>query len=165
MNELQVTPIQELQKVVCGEVIALPPFLPGTEFNARVKRLPMAVLVKAGKIPNPLLHKIYDLFSDEDFVERLENGSLEKGDETSLKEFNEFVDLVVKEALIEPSVAELQNVGIELTDKQKTEIFNYIQGGVNALSSFRNKQGDNKSFDDGQNVPSSPQSNSKPTTE
>ncbi len=52
--------------------------------------------------------------------------------------------IMAENALIEPSIEELKNVGLELTDEQIVALFNYTQEGVNELDSFREESEDNE---------------------
>lgn len=154
MQKRQVTTIKEIKKVLAGEMISLPPFAPGTEFTARLRRVSIAAMVKAGKIPNPLLQKVYELFQDKIFTKRLATGQVDENKD-ELKQLMTFIDTVVSEALIEPSVAELAKEGITLTDEQKNAIFQYIQEGAVALSNFRNEQRSDADIDDVENIQAS----------
>ena len=49
----------------------------------------------------------------------------------------DIVTIICQESLIEPSYAEIQEAGLELTDDQMMAIFNYTQTGVRALKNFR----------------------------
>lgn len=156
MEDLQVSTVAQIKEALAGEVVSLPPFVPGTAFTARVRRVSIISLVKAGKIPNPLLQRVYALFRDKSFSKRIESGELEEKEE-ELKTFMEFINTVVKEALVSPSVSELEKEGILLTDEQKNAIFQYIQQGAAALGNFRGQSGSDESNTDGEGVWGAPQ--------
>ena len=42
--------------------------------------------------------------------------------------------------MVEPTYDELKEIGLELTDLQLVEIFNFTQNGIKSLISFRTKQ-------------------------
>ena len=42
--------------------------------------------------------------------------------------------------MIEPSLQQIKDSGVELTDEQYMAIFNYTQKGIEALKPFRGKQ-------------------------
>jgi len=44
---------------------------------------------------------------------------------------------VAKEAFAEPTYAEIEAAGLELTDAQLLAVFNYTQSGAKALEPFR----------------------------
>ena len=152
---MKVSTIEEIKQAMAGEVISLPPFVPGTSFTARLRRVSIASMVRAGKIPNPLLQKVYGLFQDKSFAKRLSSGQTEEN-ANELKDLMAFIDAVVTEALLEPSLQELQKEGIFLTDEQKNAIFEYIQQGAAALGSFRNQQGSDAGDTAGKGVSSAP---------
>jgi len=136
MTELKVTSVSELKKLMEGEVIELPPFFPNTTFSAKLKRVTLKGLMKADKIPNPLLVTVGNLFSktknDKDDPENVPS-------ELEVEGFNKFIDIVVAECLVEPNTEELQKSAIELTDEQKMFIFSYAHTGVHEVNSFCKK--------------------------
>lgn len=159
MAKLQVSTISQIKEALAGEVVLLPPFVPGTTFAARLRRVSILSLVKAGKIPNPLLQRVYALFQDQSFSKRIAAGEVQN-DEKEMKTFLEFIDAVVAEALVSPSVSELEKEGIFLTDEQKNAIFQYIQQGAEELGNFRRQQGSDAVDTTGQCVQNPPQPNS-----
>lgn len=102
--------------------------LPGWDekpFICRLRRPALLALAKSGKIPNPLMTCANELFT---------KGTAEKA---SLSEMHDLLRIVAGAALVEPTLDDLDNAGIELTDQQLMTIFNYSQIGVNALARFR----------------------------
>ena len=95
-----------------------------------LRRPSLLGLATKGAIPNPLMTTAKNLFF--------------KGlaADCDLKTAGEVMQIVAKEALVSPTWDELQEAGIELTDRQLIEIFGYAQNGAQALSSFRNKPTD-----------------------
>ena len=94
----------------------------------------MLGLVANGEIPNPLLNAAYILF----------NGAKTTKDVINMKEQKELLTIMAKAAMVEPTYTDLEEIGLELTDTQLLEIYNYTQIGVKALTSFRTKQQDSK---------------------
>ena len=94
----------------------------------------MLGLVANGEIPNPLLNEAYILF----------NGAKTTKDVINMKEQKELLTIMAKAAMVEPTYTDLEEIGLELTDTQLLEIYNYTQIGVKALTSFRTKQQDSK---------------------
>lgn len=152
---LKVTSLEELRKVkkqLEGQVIDLPPFIPGTEFHARVRRLWPIDLVKVGKIPNELLISVSELMSERD-KQIKDNGTVTIADDDKrIKDFDTLITAICEAALIEPTVEELANIGLKLTEEQKITIYNYTQKGVEALNSFREEQGNCEDSQCSQNV-------------
>ncbi len=95
-----------------------------------LRRPSLLGLATKGAIPNPLMTAAKNLFF--------------KGlaADCDLKTAGEVMQIVAKEALVSPTWDELQEAGIELTDRQLIEIFGYAQNGAQALSSFRKKSTD-----------------------
>ncbi|MCL2874253.1 MAG: esterase [Defluviitaleaceae bacterium] len=133
---MRVTSINELRTNLAGEVIELSPFDAEARFFAKLRRPSLLQLAVSGGIPNPLLGAAEQLFT----------GGI-KG-KMEFKEMAELLILVAKEALIEPSYSELSESGINLTDLQLIEIFNYTQSGVKALSEFRKIKGNTENSGD-----------------
>lgn len=130
--------LTEIKRQLEGIVIPLPPFVPGTEFNARVRRLLPIDLVTAGQIPNSLLVAVNSLFEDQQ--ERKKNNEpLDMTDER-LNDFSALIEATCEAALLEPTVQELREIGLELTDDQKLTVWYYTQAGVSALQTFRSEQ-------------------------
>lgn len=54
--------------------------------------------------------------------------------------------------MVEPTFEELQEIGLELTDLQLMQIFNFTQVGLNGLISFRTKQSNIKNTENKRKV-------------
>ncbi|GAA0825260.1 esterase [Clostridium tertium] len=130
---MAVTSLDDLKKIAEGQEVELLGW--GEEpFVCKLKRPSMLGLVANGEIPNPLLNAAYILF----------NGAKTTKDVINMKEQKELLTIMAKAAMVEPSYTELEEIGLELTDTQLLEIYNYTQIGVKALTSFRTKQQDSK---------------------
>ncbi|WP_061321059.1 hypothetical protein [Clostridium botulinum] len=125
--DLKVTNIEDLKKVAQGEVIQLPQFSQGIPFNARVKRVSLLNLVRKGVVPNKLLSAAEELFY----------GKQSSKENVDLAQMTDVMYIMAENALVEPSIEDLKNVGLELTDEQIVALFNYTQEGVSELDSFR----------------------------
>ncbi|MDS1005120.1 esterase [Clostridium sporogenes] len=125
--ELKVTNIEDLKKLAQGEVIQLPQFSQGIPFNARVKRVSLLNLVRKGVVPNKLLSAAEELFY----------GKQNSKENVDLAQMTNVMYIMAENALVEPSIDELKNVGLELTDEQIVVLFNYTQEGIGELDSFR----------------------------
>lgn len=124
MSELMVTNIEELKKQ-STEIIDLQPFSGDKLIHVRVKRLSILGLCQSGEIPNQLLGVARKLFYQED-IQKID-----------LKEYGKIIDIICENTLVEPSVNELKEAGLKLTDIQKFELWAYSQQGVEGLKSFR----------------------------
>ena len=131
MNTFQVTSIEQLKIKSQGEVV----FLPGWDdepFVARVKRPSMLGLASKGKIPNGLLGAAQKVFTSS------------VDEKVNLTEIFQVTRVIAEEALVEPTLKQIEEAGVELTDEQLTAILNYSQSGVKALERFRPKQSSDK---------------------
>ncbi len=131
-KQLTITTIEELKEAASGEIVELPSFSQNCPFVARVKRPSLLALVKSGKIPNALLVRTNELFANDGAGFDPENKNL-------MSEMYDVLELIAGETLVEPSIKDIHEAGIELTDEQLMFLFNYSQQGVKALESFRSE--------------------------
>lgn len=128
----KITSIETLMQYTQGTVVPLTGFDgdPDNPFVVRLKRPSMLALAKSGKIPNALLSTASDLFA---------NGSnaVDEDDNTMLSRMFDMCVLMAKASMVEPTYEQLEEIGLQLTDEQLIEIFNFTQKGVKALSGFR----------------------------
>lgn len=127
---MQITSITDLQSYATGTVVRFPDFAEGQPFVARVRRPSMLVLAKQGKIPNSLLTQAGELFTKG-------GAGIDADNENMLSDMYDICHVICEAALIQPTLAEIESVGIELSDDQMQAVFNYTQAGVKALESFR----------------------------
>lgn len=130
-NALEVTTIDTLKEYTKGVIRELPPFEDGQPFVARLKRPSLMAMVKKGKIPNKLLSSANALFDGD-------SNALFDGDNAdTMQELLEIMDIVCDATFAEPTYQEIKEAGIELTDEQMMFVFQYSQGGIDSLDSFR----------------------------
>lgn len=127
---MHITTISDLQSYANGSVVRFPDFGDGQPFVARVRRPSMLVLAKQGKIPNSLLTAAGELFSKG-------GAGLDADNENMLGNMYNIMEIIATAALIQPSMEDFRNAGMELSDDQMMAIFNYAQAGVKAIESFR----------------------------
>lgn len=130
VNVPHVTSIADLQAYGAGQIVELPPFAEGQPFFARLKRPSLLGLVKHGKIPNELLVKANSLFVSA-------GAGLDPDEADMMSQMFDVLYVLASETLVEPSMKDLENAGVELTDEQLMFLFTYGQQGVRALSNFR----------------------------
>lgn len=126
----KITSITDLHAYAAGVVVRFPDFAEGQPFVARVRRPSMLVLAKSGKIPNSLLTAAGTLFSEG-------SSGMDSDNEKMLSDMYDIMEIVCEAALMEPTMSDIKNAGITLSDDQLMAIFNYSQAGVKALESFR----------------------------
>ena len=128
---MKVTNLKDLKNIAKGEVVELPSFSE-TPFIAKLKQPSLVGLVASGKMPNHLIGLATALFNaDSDKVNKITE--TQKG----IKELYELMLVVAEECLVEPTMNDIREAGLELTDIQLTAIFNYSQRGAKVLESFR----------------------------
>ena len=127
---MNITTLADLQSYAAGTIVRFPDFAEGQPFIARVRRPSMLVLAKQGKIPNALLNVAGELFAKG-------GAGINSNDKNMLCNMYDVMDIIASAALIEPSLEQIKDCGLELSDNQMLAIFNYTQAGVKALESFR----------------------------
>lgn len=112
-------------KYECNKKVLLPGWHGDEPFEAVLKRPSLLAMAATGIIPNELMGAAQKLFNE--------------GCDSSL-EFDKLGALllaVAKEALVEPTFAELEAANCPLTDMQLAAIYSFTQAGVRALEPFR----------------------------
>ena len=84
-------------------------------------------MASQGKIPNPLLGQVTQLFFGENPIDTKK--------EDALKNMNDLTTFFCKACMVKPTYEEIQNQG-GLTDFQKITIYNYALKGVKAIEPF-----------------------------
>lgn len=151
---LEVTSIEQLKIMSQGETVPLPSFVEGMPFNARVRKPSLLNLIQKGTIPNSLLSAANDLFYGKN--------SHKKDTDVDMKEVSNLMLIMAKEALLEPSPAQLEEVGLVLTDEQLVALFNYTQKGLKAMGNFRTESEDNVNNSDEQTIQNKAESGDEP---
>lgn len=128
---MNVTSFDQLKSYANGTIVRFSDFAEGQPFVARVRRPSMLVLAKTGKIPNSLLTTANNLFA------KGGGAAMEAVDETFLTQMYDVCHVICEAALVEPTLAQIEEAGLELSDKHIMEIFNYTQVGIKALEDFR----------------------------
>lgn len=125
--ELKVTSLEDLKKMAECDIIELPKFKQEMPFIAKVKRVSLLNLVRRGVIPNQLLSAAEELFY----------GKTSNKGNVDIKALTDVMFIMAENTLVEPSIKDIQDTGLELTDEQLVALFNYSQKGVEELESFR----------------------------
>lgn len=133
MNQLNVTQFSQLQEYAQGQIVQLPPFAEDQPFVARIRRPSMLAMMKSGRIPNGLLNSANSLFA---------NNHQKKSDEDKeiYTQIFEVTELLAEASLLEPTLEQVKQAGLTLTDDQLMYLFSYTQRGVKALENFRQEQ-------------------------
>lgn len=129
------TTIAQLVALKGGEVVELPGFVSDQPFYCRLSQPSIMFLAKTGQIPNQLLARAGDLFNRG-------GSSLDSDDVNMLSQMYDIMHVICQAAMIEPTLSEIEDAGLQLTDAQMTAVFNYTQRGINKLTQFRDDSSD-----------------------
>lgn len=133
-NELKVTSIEDLKRSAQGELVELPGFTEDVPFVVKLKKPSLLNLVKTKKIPNSLLSEANKLFVGG--VSKVANNN-PLGDDKTMEQLFDLLDIICEAAFVEPTIKDLKEAGISLTDEQILAVFSYTQTGVKSLENFR----------------------------
>ena len=125
---LKITTLDDLKEISSGNIIELPGWEDDKTLVAKVKRVSLLSLASDGLIPNQLLGAADKVF----------NGKQDS--KIDMKEMGMLFDVIVKATLVKPSLEDITEAGLVLTDSQKISIFNYTQEGLKGLEKFRPEQ-------------------------
>lgn len=145
---MAITPIHEIlaQAGTQPEEITLSGWRPDTEITVRVKRPSFYYLIANKAALNPLIPELEKLFVKHD----------RSGHSSANGDFAKALIAIAKECLAEPTYAELEEAGVELTSDQLTELSLYATEGAEYLRSFRERLRA-RTGADVKNVPNQPQ--------
>ncbi|NOH14874.1 esterase [Clostridium cochlearium] len=135
---MEITSLEQLKQMAECDVIELPRFKAEIPFNVKVKRVSLLNLVRKGIIPNKLLSAAEELFYGK---------SSNKGN-VDMKTLTDVMFIMAENTLVEPSIKDLQEVELELTDEQIVALFNYSQKGIEEIESFRKEPEGNDGAND-----------------
>lgn len=127
---MAVTPFETLLTLAPTqpEELTLSGWYGGKPVTVRVKRPNFYHLLARGAVPNPLIPVVQKLF-----VHGFDAHDVAAAD----GEFARALLTVAEETLAEPTMDQLREAGIELTDDQLLEIMIYATSGARALAAFR----------------------------
>jgi len=115
---------------ICAvQQVELPGWKEGIPFKAELRRPSLLSMAAQGVIPNELLSAAQKLFG-EGFDAKM-----------PLDELGKLLRTVAREALVNPTLDELEEQGCFLTDVQLASIYSFAQAGVRALEPFRERGG------------------------
>lgn len=126
---LPITSLNALRSYANGTVVRLPDFGDGQPLVARVCRPSLLVMAKSGKIPNHLLTQAGSMFVGGTNTNNI--------NADTLGEMYDLCRVIAEATLLEPTLDQIVQSGLTLTDDQMMSIFQYTQSGVKALEDFR----------------------------
>lgn len=107
-----------------GQKVILPGWEENTKFEAVLRRPSMLALAAAGVIPNELLSCARRLFDDG------------ISGEVPLDELGRILGIIAENSMVSPTLSELEESGVSLTDLQLAAIYNFAMTGVRSLCCF-----------------------------
>lgn len=128
---MAVTSLSEIKAKSTIEVI-----LPGWDndpFVCKLRRVALMDMVANGKIPNPLMETVTELFEG-----KLNKDDV-KGAEDKYKRMYEGLNFFCKAAMVEPTFEEVEAI-MPLTDNQRFMIYKFATDGVMMISPSSEKQ-------------------------
>lgn len=132
-----VTSIKEMARAGGAEEVTLSGWN-GEDITVKLRRPSLYAMAAAGKIPNPLLG-----VADGLFMMNATTITKARFDETA-----KMMELIAREALVEPTLDEITAAGLTLTDSQYLEIYSYVIRGAKNLERFRHLQRDQAGAND-----------------
>lgn len=126
---MAVTPFEALlaQAPIQPEELTLPGWQPDAEITVRVRRPSLYAMLAANAALNPLIPELNKLFV------RHDHGSVSQPTNAYAKA----LIAIAKECLTEPTYAQLEEAGVQLTDEQLLQLSLYATEGMEWLCSFR----------------------------
>lgn len=112
------------------KLINIPGFEPGEEIQVRIKPATLLSMIVGGKLPNELLTAVSELFEGPQLSEE-EMGKKLLNDRKSMEAFNQMLEQVCQEVMLEPKYVEIKDY---MTDEQRQSIFTQATGNVNQLT-------------------------------
>lgn len=137
-----ITNLDEVLKDSGEQTVELAGWVRAKPFVARLRRVSLLGMIAAGKVPNHLMSAVLELYQKN----RLESGS------QNVKVLGETMMAIARACLVEPTLEQITEKGIELTDLQLTQIYSFATQGVDALRPFREEQNVSAPGQDGENV-------------
>lgn len=128
-TDSDITTMSQLSAYSRGNIVSLPEFSDGQPFIVRLRRPSLLVLMKSGKIPNALLSTASELFEG--------NSANAKTTPEGISKMYDVMNIIAEASLVEPTMEDIRNANVQLTDEQLIAIFNYSQSGIKGLQSFR----------------------------
>ena len=116
--------------------IDIPGFEEGEVIQVRIKPLSLLSMLIKGKLPNELLITAQSLFGGEANKPVTPDDFMQNKD--SIKFMTDIIDAGCRECLVAPTYME---IGMYLTDEQKTAIFTQAQGPIKQVTPSIQEQG------------------------
>ena len=133
-----ITSLDELKNMSQEKVVTLPPFSDGRTLTVKIKNPSLLKMIGNGTVPNQLLDAAMTLFNTGN-IAKVKDGATDPAD---VQNNMTFLIFLAEQCLVEPTMADLKEAGVELTDEQIIFLFIFTRGDATALEAFR-KDGTN----------------------
>ena len=121
------TDIEEAARRYAAEEVELPGWGPEAGFSCRLRRPGLVVMAEAaGFVPNPLLSAVEELFFPAGKAVKLPPEQQARA-----------LHAIARYALVSPTMDELNEAGLALTDEQYLSIYAFALKGADGLARFR----------------------------
>lgn len=121
--------MEEMLAAAAPKDVMLSGWNEGEEVHVKLRRPSLINMATGGQVPNPLIG----------VVAKLLTGSQEKIGTASEQESSEAMKHIARAALAEPTLKQLEEAGVSLTDQQYMEIYAWVLGGLEGLDRFRQR--------------------------
>ena len=129
----KVISLEEIVEKAKGYTLDIPDWDGQGTITVRIRSIDLTPhLLSSGVLPNQLSAEVATAFGNEQESPKVKDTKFDTN------KLNEVIDAVVKEALVEPTFEQIQEV-YPLNLTQKMAIFTHITGGVEKLKPFRQK--------------------------
>lgn len=139
----EILSIEQLREMATP-IIEIPDFEGSGTIKVRVRKPKLMKMATSGEIPNHLMGIAVSMTTGEPMKNYNELNDKEK-----IKLMGNAFDLFCKACLVEPTYEEFEEI---MTDDQKGAIFNWANGMVSDLNSFRDDKTDDTHDNDGKEV-------------
>lgn len=134
----EILSIEQLKKMATT-VIEIPDFEGVGKIKVRVQKPRLMAMAVQGKIPNHLLGIVNDMMFPKNKDKK----------ELKIEDISKTYELYCRACLVEPSYEEMKDI---ITDDQMIAIFDWAEGKVNQLNTFRDDKRDGSSNNNGEQV-------------
>lgn len=121
--------IEQIRGAVAPVVVELTGWNPDETVEVKLRKPGLVALQMKGGVPNPVLAAIEGMYAG--VVPNTQNNP------DATKTLAQALHHVARAALVEPTMAELEEAEIELTTQQYNEIYAFVLGGTEGIIRFR----------------------------
>lgn len=115
------------QAPIQPEELTLPGWKPDAEITVRVRRPSLYAMLAANAALNPLIPELNKLFVGHNYA----------SSQNPTNAYAKALVAIARECLVDPTYAQLEEAGVQLTDEQLLQLSLYATEGMDWLCSFR----------------------------